>query len=43
VLTGKKKDLPAESELTYKLATDAQMTPYAARQPNQSGSSNPQK
>ena len=34
VLTGKKKDLPAETELSYKLATDAQLTPIA-RQPRQ--------
>lgn len=34
VLTGKKKDLPAETELSYKLATDAQLTPIA-RQPQQ--------
>lgn len=43
VYTGKKKDLPAETELSYKLATEAQMVPMAARQPQQSGSSNPQK
>jgi hypothetical protein len=43
VLTGKKQDLPAETELSYKLATDAQMVPMAGRQPQQSGSSNPQK
>jgi hypothetical protein len=41
VLTGKKKDLPAETELNYKLATNAEMTPLA-RHPRQ-GSSNPQK
>lgn len=40
VLTGK-KELPAETELTYKLATNAEMTP-AARSP-QSGGQNPQK
>src|SRR5580765_4819409 len=27
VLTGKKKDIPAETELSYKLATNAEMTP----------------
>jgi len=27
VMTGKKKDLPAETELTYKLAEDLQLTP----------------
>jgi hypothetical protein len=43
VLTGKKQDLPAETELSFKLATEAQMVPMAARQPQQSGSSNPQK
>jgi len=40
VLTGKKKDLPAETQLSYKLATDAQLTPIAPR--NNSGTSNPQ-
>ena len=29
VLTGKKKDLPAETELSYKLATNAEMTPVS--------------
>jgi hypothetical protein len=42
VLTGKKQDLPAETQLSYKLATDAQMTPLQRRQQN-SGTSNPQK
>jgi hypothetical protein len=41
VLTGKKKDLPAETQLSYKLATDAQLTPIAPR--NNSGTSNPQR
>jgi hypothetical protein len=41
VLTGKKQDLPAETQLTYKLATNAQMTPLAPK--NNSGTSNPQK
>jgi hypothetical protein len=41
VLTGKKKELPAETELSYKLATEAQLTPIT-RQP-QSGTSNPQR
>jgi hypothetical protein len=41
VLTGKKKELPAETELKYKLATNAQMTPLERHQ--QSGSANPQK
>jgi len=27
VYTGKKKELPAESELSYKVATDLRMTP----------------
>jgi len=40
VYTGKKKELPAESELNYKLAQDLTMTPIA-RNP-QSGAANPQ-
>lgn len=40
VLTGKKQDLPAETQLTYKLATNAQLRPLSR---NNSGSSNPQK
>ena len=40
VLTGKKKELPAETELSFKLAKDAQMTPIS-RQPGSSNS--PQK
>jgi hypothetical protein len=44
VLTGKKGDLPAETQLSYKLATDAQLTPMAPRNNNNSpGTSNPQK
>lgn len=45
VFTGKKKELPAESELNYKLATNLTMTPMSARRPHEheSGSSNPQK
>ncbi|HEU4413390.1 MAG TPA: hypothetical protein VFT65_01310 [Candidatus Angelobacter sp.] len=42
VLTGKKQDLPAETQLSYKLATNATMTPIAPRN-NNSGTSNPQK
>jgi hypothetical protein len=41
VLTGKKKDLPAETELKYKLGTNAEMTPLAGHQGQ--GYSNPQK
>lgn len=33
VLTGKKKGLPAETELSYKTAEDLQMRPVAARSP----------
>jgi len=40
VLTGKKQDLPAETQLTYKLATNAQLTPLRN---NSQGTSNPQK
>jgi len=40
VLTGKKKELPAETELSFKLAQDAQLTPIS-RQPGTSNS--PQK
>ena len=43
VLTGKKQDLPAETQLSYKLATNATMTPIAPRNNNNSGTSNPQK
>ncbi|HEY1939684.1 MAG TPA: hypothetical protein VGJ33_17270 [Candidatus Angelobacter sp.] len=43
VLTGKKQDLPAETQLSYKLATDAQMTPMQTRRRQNSGTSNPQK
>ena len=39
VLTGKGKDLPAETELSYKLATDAQLAREASPPPQ----SNPQK
>jgi hypothetical protein len=42
VLTGKKQDLPAETQLSYKLATNAEMTPIAPRN-NSQGPSNPQK
>ena len=42
VLTGKKKDLPAETQLSYKLATDAQMVPSAPRRGPQNGSDQPQ-
>ena len=41
VLTGKKQDLPAETQLTYKLATNAQLRPLSRN--NNSGTSNPQK
>ncbi len=41
VLTGKKQDLPAETQLSYKLATNAQLTPM--RRNNPQGSSNPQR
>ncbi|HZS28277.1 MAG TPA: hypothetical protein VFB76_13690 [Candidatus Angelobacter sp.] len=41
VLTGKKKDLPAETELSYKLATNAEMTPLSRS--NSTAPSNPQK
>ena len=41
VLTGKKGDLPAETQLSYKLATNAQLRPLARN--NNSGTSNPQK
>ncbi len=37
VLTGKKKELPAETELSFKLAKDAQMTPIS-KQPSSSNS-----
>ncbi|HEY7404341.1 MAG TPA: hypothetical protein VIB39_12520 [Candidatus Angelobacter sp.] len=40
VLTGKNKEIPAETELSYKLATNAQLTPAAAQSP-QSGTQNP--
>ena len=40
VLTGKKQDLPAETQLSYKLATNAQLTPLRH---NSQGTSNPQK
>ena len=40
VLTGKKQDLPAETQLTYKLATNAEMTPISR---NPQGTQNPQK
>jgi hypothetical protein len=40
VLTGKKQDLPAETQLSYKLATDAQLRPLSR---NNSGTSNPRK
>jgi hypothetical protein len=32
VYTGKKKEIPAETELSFKLATDLQMTPQQSRQ-----------
>jgi len=38
VLTGKNKDLPAETELNYKLATNAELTPVKNSQPQSSGS-----
>lgn len=41
VLTGKKKELPAETQLTYKLAQAVQLTPVSRG--GQTGSSNPQK
>ena len=41
VLTGKKQDLPAETQLSYKLATTAQLRPINTN--NNSGTSNPQK
>ncbi|HKD82259.1 MAG TPA: hypothetical protein VKH81_21380 [Candidatus Angelobacter sp.] len=40
VLTGKNKDLPAETELSYKLATNVQLTPQSTPQ---SGTANQQK
>jgi hypothetical protein len=40
VLTGKKQELPAETQLSYKLATNAEMRPLSR---NNSGTSNPQK
>jgi hypothetical protein len=40
VLTGKKQDLPAETQLTYKLATNAELRPLRN---NSQGTSNPQK
>ena len=40
VLTGKKGDLPAETQLSYKLATNAQLTPIA-KQPRQNVSPQP--
>jgi hypothetical protein len=46
VLTGKKKDIPAETELSYKLATEAQLTPMVknSQQVNaQPSNPNPQK
>lgn len=33
VLTGKKKDIPAETELSYKLATEVQLTPITKAAP----------
>jgi hypothetical protein len=42
VLTGKKKELPAETELSYKLAQDLQLVPVVKNPPAQSGTSNPQ-
>jgi hypothetical protein len=42
VLTGKKGALPAETQLSYKLATDAQLAPMSPRD-NSQGTSNPQK
>ena len=33
VLTGKKKDIPAETELSYKLATEVQLTPITKTAP----------
>jgi uncharacterized membrane protein len=33
VLTGKKQDLPAETQLSYKLATNAQLTPLRNSNP----------
>jgi hypothetical protein len=44
VLTGKKQDLPAETQLSYKLATNAEMRPIGSRNGSQGPSSNnPQK
>jgi hypothetical protein len=40
VLTGKKKDIPAETELSYKLATEVQLTPIVK---NSQGGAAPQK
>ncbi len=40
VLTGKKRELPAETELKYKLATNAELRPLASPH---SGAANPQK
>ena len=40
VLTGKKKDIPAETELSYKLATEVQLTPIVK---NSQGGTAPQK
>jgi hypothetical protein len=41
VLTGKNKEIPAETELSYKLATNAELSPVAKNP--QSGAQNPQK
>jgi len=41
VLTGKKKELPAETELSFKLAQNVQLTPVSRG--GQTGTSNPQK
>jgi hypothetical protein len=41
VLTGKKQELPAETQLSYKLATNAEMRPITRN--NSQGTSNPQK
>lgn len=44
VLTGKKKDIPAETELNYKLAQELQLTPIVkGSQPANAQPSNPQK
>jgi hypothetical protein len=41
VLTGKKKELPAETQLSFKLATNAELRPISRNNPQ--GTSNPQR